>query len=66
MSDMFTVFKTTLISKHSKGGRSWLSFLRLEGHLDENPDGRRLRPTCAKILTPLLGTAGALAVFGGP
>ena len=53
-------------SKHSKGGRSWLTFLRLEGRLHENPDGRRLRPTRAKILTPLPGTAGVLAVFGGP
>ena len=53
-------------SKHSKSGRSCLTFLRLEGRLDENLDGRRLRPTRVKILTPLLGTAGALAVFGGP
>ena len=53
-------------SKHSKCGRSWLTFLRLEGRLDENPEGRRLRSTRVKILTLLPGTVGALAVFGGP
>ena len=65
-ANTFTVFKTMPTSKHSKDGRSWLSFLRLEGRLDENPDGRRLRLTHAKNLTPLLGTASALAVFGDP
>ena len=65
-ANTFTVFKIMPTSKHSKGGRNWLSFLRLEGRLDENPDGRRLPPTRAKILTPLPGTAGALAVSGGP
>ena len=53
-------------SKHSKGGCSWLTFLRLEGRLDENPDGRRLRLTRAKILTPPPGTAGTLAVLVAP
>ena len=65
-ANTFTVFKTMPTSKHSKGVRSWLSFLRLEGRLDENPDGRRLRPTHAKILTPLLETAGTLTVFAAP
>ena len=66
MAGMLAVFKITPTSKNSKGGRSWLSFLHLEGRLDENPNGRRLRPTRAKIVTPLLGTDGTLAVFGGP
>ena len=49
-----------------RGGRSRPSFLRLEGRLAENPAGRRLRPTRAKILTPPPGTAGAFTVFSGP
>ena len=65
-ANTFTVFKTMPTSKHSKGSCSWLTFQRLEGRLDENPEGRRLRLTRAKIVTPLPGTAGALAVFGGP
>ena len=65
-ANMFTVFKTMPTSKRNKGGCSWLTFLRLEGRLAENPAGRRLLPTRAKILTPPPGTAGTLAFFGGP